>query len=81
MLFRSISPDASALVYSTYLGGERTDVGTGIGVAPDGSASVSGYTQSTNFPVVNAFQSGLLGAYDAVVAKLNPAGDTLVFST
>lgn len=76
-----ISPDASALVYSTYLGGEMTDVGTGIGVAPDGSASVSGFTQSTNFPVVNAFQSGLLGTHDAVVARLNPAGDTLVFST
>lgn len=76
-----ISPDASSLIYSTYLGGNGNDLGTGISLAPDGSASVSGYTRSTNFPVVNAFQSELLGVGDAVVAKLNPAGNALVFST
>ena len=76
-----LAPDAATLVYSTYLGGEFADLGNGIGVALDGSVSVSGYTQSTLFPVTNAFQSDLRGARDAVVAKLNPAGDTLVFST
>lgn len=94
-----ISPDATTLAYSTYLGGLSRDVGIGIGLAPDGSASISGWTESFNFPVTNAFQGGFGGGIaarvtrsspvgvnlplgrDAVVAKLNPAGDALVFST
>src|SRR5678815_226061 len=44
-----LAPDGSALIYSTYLGGEVNDFGTGIGVAPDGTVSVSGWTESTNF--------------------------------
>ncbi|MBK7997664.1 MAG: SBBP repeat-containing protein [Verrucomicrobia bacterium] len=76
-----LSPDATSLTYSTYLGGNDSDLGTGIAVAPDGSVSVSGYTISTNFPTTNAFQSALSGVRDAAVAKLNTAGDTLIFST
>ncbi len=76
-----LAPDASALVYSTYLGGHLNDLGSGIGLAPDGSVSISGWTDSSTFPVTNAFQSGLLGVRDAVVARLNPAGDALTFST
>lgn len=81
LFISKLSPDATTLTYSTYLGGVGSDFGTGIAVAPDGSASVSGYTLSTNFPVTNAFQSVLLGGRDAVVAKLNPAGTELTFST
>lgn len=76
-----LSPDATSLTYSTYLGGSFSDLGTGIAVAPDGSVSVSGYTTSTNFPVTNAFQSALSGVRDAAVAKLNTAGNALIFST
>ena len=81
LFITKLSPDASTLVYSTYLGGELDDIGTGISVAPDDSVSVSGYTRSFFFPVTNAFQSDLRGVRDAVVAKLNPAGDALIFST
>lgn len=42
----------SALVYSTYLGG-LTDWGFGIAVDSAGSAYVTGYTESTNFPTAN----------------------------
>jgi len=81
LFIAKLAPDASTLVYSTYLGGEFDDFGNGIGLSPDDSVSVSGFTQSTDFPVTNAFQSELRGGRDALVAKLNPAGDTLVFST
>ena len=40
----------SGLVYSTYLGGSDTDVGSGIAVDGAGSAYVTGDTTSTDFP-------------------------------
>ncbi len=61
-------------VYSTYLGGNNSDVGTGIAVDALGSAYVTGVTSSTNFPTANAFQpvnrSTGLGASNAFVAKI-----------
>lgn len=76
-----LSPDATSLTYSTYLGGNFSDFGSGIAIAPDGSVSVSGYTTSTNFPATNAFQSALGGIRDAAVARLNAPGNALIFST
>jgi hypothetical protein len=42
---------------------------------------VTGYTASSSFPAVNALQPRFGGYYDAFVAKLNPAGSGLVYST
>jgi hypothetical protein len=53
----------------------------GIALGADGSAYVTGVTASRNFPLANALQSTLAGAKNAFVFKLNPAGNTLVFST
>ena len=79
------SVDGKALVYSTYLGGSNMDVGGSIAVDSSGSAYVVGSTLSVDFPLVNAFE-GLPGNYvseygTAFVAKLNPAGSALVYST
>jgi|GEM_PF-1556159 len=71
----------NALVYSTYLGGSGVDQGTGIAVGSDGSAFVTGFTNSSNFPTANAVQSALGGRFDAFVVKLNSAGTSLVYST
>ncbi|MEP7289163.1 MAG: SBBP repeat-containing protein [Chloroflexota bacterium] len=71
----------SALVYSTYLGGNGFDVGKGIAVDSSGNAYVTGYTYSTNFPTANAFQIANSGGDDAFVTKLNAAGSALVYST
>ncbi len=46
-----------------------------------GSAIVVGTTYSTNFPVLNAVQPALVGSHNGFVAKLNGAGNGLVFST
>jgi len=46
-----LTPDGSALVYSTYLGGPGDEIGTDITVDAAGNAYVVGYTLSTNFPV------------------------------
>jgi hypothetical protein len=71
----------SALVYSTYLGGSNTDSGAGIAVDSSGNAYVTGETSSTDFPTANPLQATYEGNGDAFVAKLNPAGSALVYST
>jgi Beta-propeller repeat/Abnormal spindle-like microcephaly-assoc'd, ASPM-SPD-2-Hydin len=79
------SPDGSALVYSTYLGGStNNDVGTGIALDSFGAAYVTGYASSSDFPVtVGAFQStlGATGATNAFVAKIDNTGSSLSYST
>jgi hypothetical protein len=77
-----INASGSALVYSTYLGGGRgTEGGNSIAVDSAGNAYVTGYTGSSNFPTVNAFQSSSSGQQDAFVAKINASGSALVYST
>lgn len=78
----------SALSYSTYLGGSGLDfAASGEGlmpmlhVDPAGNAYVTASSESTNFPTTTPLQAVLTGGLDAVVAKLNPTGSALVFST
>jgi Beta-propeller repeat len=76
-----LNPTGSALVYSTYLGGNLIDSGLGIAVDASGSAYVVGETSSTNFPTLNPLQPVYGGGNDAFVSKLNAAGSALVYST
>ena len=78
-----LNPAGSALVYSTYLGGSKTDYAMGITIDTTGNAYITGYTGSPNFPTTaGAYAtSSAGGTYDAFVTKLNPAGSALVYST
>ena len=71
----------SALVYSTYLGGQGADTAAGIALDSAGNAYVAGVTNSPNFPAVHAFQPAPQGSNDAFVAKLDgaTAGPALQF--
>jgi hypothetical protein len=65
--------------YSTFLGGSLTEASVRVGTDGTGSAYVAGRTDSVDFPVTG-------GAYetdprDLFIAKLNPAGDALVYAT
>ena len=72
----------SALVYSTYLGGAGQDIASDLKLDASASAYVSGQTASTNFPTANPLQPAYGGGNsDNFVAKLNPAGSALVYST
>jgi len=75
------NPLGTALVYSTYIGGN--DSGTGIAVDAAGYAYVTGGTNSTDFPTTpGAFQTIYGGgSSDAFVFKLNQSGSALVYST
>ena len=69
------------LTYSTYLGGSGGDVGYAVGVDSAGNAYVAGETNSTNFPTLNPEQGSSGGNGDGFIAKLNPNGTQLVYST
>jgi beta-propeller repeat-containing protein/BACON domain-containing protein/all-beta uncharacterized protein/S-layer family protein len=71
----------TALVYSTYLGGNVDDFGFGIAVDSAGNTYTTGYTRSTNFPTANPLQANNAGDSDAFITKLNAAGTALVYST
>jgi hypothetical protein len=69
------------LSYSTYLGGTGGDVAYGIAVDGSGSAYVVGTTGSRDFPLTSAVQTTNNGIGDVFVAKLNPTGTGLIYST
>jgi uncharacterized protein (TIGR03437 family) len=73
----------TAIVYSSYLGGDRNDNGYAIAVDSSGGAYVTGVTQSTNFPTTSrAFQTEFgPGRSNAFITKLDPTGAVLIYST
>ncbi len=73
----------SALVYSTYVGGNGGDAISGIKVDASGNAYITGDFRSQDFPITpGAFSSGNSGTFaGGLVAKLNPTGTGLVWST
>ena len=75
------SADGSARLYSTYLGGGGVDQANGIAVDSQGNAYVTGIAGSSDFPLKNPIQSKWGGSGDAFLAKLNPTGSALVYST
>ena len=77
-----LDSSGASLGYSTYLGGQSYDGGTGIAVDASGDAYVAGITQSSNFPTTpGAFQTTWSGSEKAFVTKLNNTGTALVYST
>ena len=77
-----LNPTGSALLYSTYLGGNSEDRGQGIAVDAMGNAYVTGFTSSTNFPTtVGAFRTTLSGSFDVFVTKFDSTGSVPVYST
>jgi hypothetical protein len=78
-----LNSSGSALVYSTYLGGngDGYDWGWGIAVDTSGNAYVVGATYSYDFPTRNPFQGTYGGSMDAFVTKLDASGNRLVYST
>ena len=75
----------TSLIYSTYLGGENQDSGQGVSMHPayGGDVFVTGYTDSTNFPVGNQFQDNQNGR-DIFVTRLDTqqSGESgLIYST
>ncbi|MBM3810210.1 MAG: hypothetical protein FJW20_01115 [Acidimicrobiia bacterium] len=85
-----INADGAGFGYVTYLGGRGDDVAGDIAVDAQGNVYVAGQTMSENFPTTpGAFRTSFQGrggnnifpGGDGFVAKINPAGSSLVWST
>jgi hypothetical protein len=81
-----LNSTGSALIYSTYIGGQGNEEANGIVVDNSGSAYLVGYTNSFDFPTENPFQANFNGggdrfSGDALVAKLSSDGSSLIYST
>jgi len=89
-------PDLSALIYSTFLGGNNFDVATGIALGANGTAYVTGSSNSSNFPTTpdapykslgqgspgsNCGTNGTTTCRDAFVTEFDSSGSVLLFST
>jgi len=89
VMIAKFRPDGGALVYSTYIGGQSSDIGLGIAVDPAGNIYSTGVTLSNNFPVTEgAYQRNPgnpsaeeFDRADCFVFKLNAAGNALLYST
>ena len=69
------------LSYSTLLGGSGADAATALAVDSTGSAYITGFTASSDFPTSNAVRNTNAGGNDVFVAKLSPSGNELVYCT
>jgi len=80
-----LNPTGTAVLYSTYLGGTGGDWGAGMGLDPSGNVYVVGSTRSSDFPIVNAFQTSLLSpdgnAFVARIDTTQTGTASLVYST
>jgi hypothetical protein len=78
----ALAADGASLVFSTFLGGGKEDVGAAITIF-DSDALVNGYTSSSDFPTTNDAIDRTLGASacgglptcsDAFMARIGPSG-------
>jgi hypothetical protein len=77
-----LTPDGTSLAYSTYLGGSSGDSAQDIAVDTLGSAYVTGFTNSGDFPTVNSIQPYAgFDLDDSFVTKFAPDGKSLIYST
>jgi hypothetical protein len=77
-----LSTDGESRVYSSYLGGTSNDFGYAIAVDGRGSAYVTGWSNSSDFPATaGAYQSTFGGSEDAFVTKLSVDGASRIYST
>jgi hypothetical protein len=84
-----LNPTGSALVFATFLGGGDAEWANAIAVGEAGSAYVTSFTRSGDFPTTpgaydTSFSGGDCGGYlcsDAFVAKLNLTGSELAYAT
>lgn len=76
------------IALSTYLGGADLDpsgtgeeIGYSVAVDPEGNLYLAGMTGSSGFPTVRPVQPRFGGVEDGFVCKLDPYGETILYST
>ncbi|MEW5985464.1 MAG: SBBP repeat-containing protein [Chloroflexota bacterium] len=83
VLVAKVGPAGVNLAYVAFIGGSGSEQGYDIAVDDEGRAAITGFTDSTDFPVTagayDIDHNG--GVYDAFVLRLNWAGNALLYST
>ena len=75
-------PGKADVAYVTYIGSSGSDEGFALAVDSTGAAYITGDTDSDRYPITNdASQIRRNGNREAILTKLNPQGNALVFST
>jgi len=83
----ALNDSGTSLLYSTYLGGNTSTSVNKVVIDSSGNAYLTGSTQDTNFPTTQgayrttAPAKTTVDSNSAFVAKLNPTGTNLVYST
>jgi hypothetical protein len=73
--------DGSRLLWSSFLGGESSDLGLALTSGPEGELLLAGATRSADFPVTPGAHDTLLGGGgDAFVARLSGDGRRLLWA-
>jgi hypothetical protein len=78
-----LNASGNELIYSTYIGGNSSNIGQRIALDSSGNAFVMGETRSSDFPVTcGAFDTSFNGGeHDVFILKLNASGSMLLYST
>ncbi len=79
-----LSANGSELLYSSFLGGEGDEAGTGIALDEEENAYLTGHTSSHDFPTTpGCFDDsyGENGVEDIFVLKMNSEGSDILYST
>ena len=66
----SMNASGRNLRYSTFLGGNGLDIGYALALGDDENAYVAGWTKSSNFPTVDAYQDYLYAGGDMFLARI-----------
>ncbi len=75
-----LSPSGS-VTFVTYLRGSQTDWGTGLALDGNGGLWISGWTDSADFPVVNAAQPVKDNTRSAFLARVSTINGALLYSS
>ncbi len=75
-----LSSSGTTILYSSFLGGSRTDHGYAISLDSNKCAYLTGRSESYNFPTVNPYQASNSG-HAAFVTKFSSTGSNLIYST
>jgi hypothetical protein len=76
-----IYSDGDSLIYGTYLGGSANDVIYSIAVDNESFPYITGYTESSDFPIIHAVDNTFGGTKEAFICKFSIAGISPLYST
>lgn len=76
-----LNPTGSKLEFSTFIGGSAQETATGIAVDGKGNIIIGGCTLSSDFPTTEGVIDNKFRGFEAFLAKFNPTGKKLIFST